>query len=143
MASQYPDDYKAVDWIRKNILCQNGSDCNNKPVILEANGDSYTDYARVSANTGLPTIIGWPVHEWLWRGSYDEAGRRIPEVTNVYESKDLNLTKDILKKYNVEYIFVGTLEKEKYKNLNTDKLLKLGKVIFESGNTKVIKIQNY
>jgi len=143
MASQYPDDYKAVDWIRKNILCQNGSDCNNQPVILEANGDSYTDYARVSANTGLPTIIGWPVHEWLWRGSYDEAGRRIPEVTNVYESKDLNLTKDILKKYNVEYIFVGTLEKEKYKNLNTDKLLKLGKVIFESGNTKVIKIQNY
>jgi YYY domain-containing protein len=152
IASQYPDDYKGIVWLRKNIQCDSpalyrsgtgpasGKQCNNQPVIVEANGDSYTDYARVSANTGLPTIIGWPVHEWLWRGSYDEAGRRIPEVAAIYESKDLEQTKAILRKYAVEYIFVGTLERQKYPNLDEEKLQNLGKVIFESGKTKIIKV---
>lgn len=132
MLEQYPDDYKAILWLRENISGQ--------PVIVEANGDSYTDYDRVSANTGLPTIIGWPVHEWLWRGSYDEAGKRIPEVAAIYESKDLAKTKEILKKYNVEYIFVGSLEREKYKQLDEEKIKSLGTIVFESGRTKIIKI---
>jgi uncharacterized membrane protein len=142
MQTQYPDDYKAVVWIRENIICSETTtgQCNSQPVIVEANGESYTDYARVSANTGLPTIIGWPVHEWLWRGSYDEAGKRIPEVATVYESKDMVETINVLKKYNAEYIFIGQLEKDKYKNLNINKLNSLGKTIYETGNTKIIKI---
>lgn len=131
-ATQYPDDYKGVLWLRSNVQ--------NQPVIAEANGDSYTDYARVSANTGLPTIIGWPVHEWLWRGSYDEAGKRIPEVATLYESKDPQDSKAVIKKYQVEYIFVGTLEREKYKNLNEEKLESSGRVVFESGKTKIYKV---
>ena len=32
--------------------------------ILEASGDSYQDYDnRVSAMTGLSTVLGWYVHE--------------------------------------------------------------------------------
>jgi len=142
LLTQYPDDYKAIIWLRQNTKCTDvlGQQCNNQPVIVEANGDSYTDYARVSAYTGLPTIVGWPVHEWLWRGSYDEAGRRIPEVAKVYESKDEKETMAIIKKYNVEYIFLGSLEREKYKNIDDDKLEKMGKVVFQSGNTKVYKV---
>lgn len=140
MDEQYPDDYQAIEWIRDNIICTSSAQCNTHPVLVEANGDSYTDYDRVSAYTGLPTIVGWPVHEWLWRGSYDEAGKRIPEVAAIYESKDMEATKEILKKYNVEYIFVGQLEREKYKALDEEKIAKLGKVIFESGNTKVYKV---
>lgn len=134
MEKEYPDDYQAILWLRKNIPEE------LQPVIAEANGESYTDYARVSSNTGLATIIGWPVHEWLWRGSYDEAGKRIPEVQTLYESKDLEETKAVIKKYNVEYIFVGQLEKEKYKELQADKFEKLGTVVFESGETKIYKV---
>lgn len=141
MTSQYPDDYNAIMWLNKNINCE-GTDCNKQPVIVEANGDSYTDFDRVSAYTGLPTIVGWPVHEWLWRGSYDEAGKRIPEVAAIYESKDMENTKEILRKYNVEYIFLGTLERQKYPALDEEKLLKLGKVVFESGTTKIIKVSS-
>ncbi len=140
--TKYADDFKAIQWLRSNVICNDVTEiqCSNHPVIAEASGDSYTDYARVSANTGLPTIVGWPVHEWLWRGSYDEAGRRIPEVQAIYESKDMKLTRDILKKYDVQYIFVGSLEKEKYKNLDMKKLDSLGKVVFENGGTKVYKV---
>ena len=83
----------------------------NQVVIAEAVGESYTDYARVSAYTGLPTIVGWPVHEWLWRGSYDEAGKRIPEVETLYQTLDLDAARKIIDKYQVEYIFVGSFER--------------------------------
>lgn len=144
ISDQYPEDAQAILWLRKTIQCTDvtGAECTNQPVILEANGDSYTDYARVSANTGLPTVIGWPVHEWLWRGSYDEAGRRIPEVATVYESADLEVIKEIIKKYRIEYIFLGTLERQKYKNISEEKLGRLGKVVFEAGETKIYKVNS-
>lgn len=128
----YPSDYQAILWLQQNVQGQ--------PVILEAQGDSYTDFARVSANTGLPTVIGWPVHEWLWRGSYDKPGKRVGEVTQMYESTDLNLTKQTLSQYNVSYVFVGALERQKYPNLNEDKFNNLGKVVFESDGTKIYQL---
>ena len=128
----YPDDYQAVLWLKKNISGQ--------PVIVEAVGESYTDFARVSANTGLPTILGWRVHEWLWRGSFDEPGKRTGEVQEIYESNDLERTKLLLKKYNVSYVFLGTLERQQYKNLQEDKFNSLGEVVFTSGGTKIYKL---
>ena len=132
LSTEYLQDYEAILWLRGNVSGQ--------PVIAEAQGDSYTEYARVSANTGLPTIVGWPVHEWLWRGSYDEAGKRIPEVATVYESTDINAIQKILGKYNVSYIFVGTLEREKYPTMQEEKFNQFGKVVFESGETRIYKV---
>ena len=48
------EDYKAINWINANIK--------NQPVILEAQGDSYTDFARISTNSGLPTVLVLTVH---------------------------------------------------------------------------------
>lgn len=129
----YPTDYQAILWIRDNISGQ--------PVILEAQGDSYSDFARVSSNTGLPTVIGWPVHEWLWRGTYQEAGLRVSDVSLLFESPDINLTQSLLKKYNVSYVFIGDLERQKYLNLNEVKFESLGKVIFQSNQTKIYQLK--
>jgi len=128
----YSDDYEAILWIDKNIKGQ--------PIVLEAQGDSYTDYGRVSANTGLPTVLGWTVHEWLWRGSYDIPSPRILDVQKMYESKDVKETKQLLKKYNVSFVFIGELEKQKYPNLNEAKFQSLGKIIYQKRNTKIFKI---
>jgi uncharacterized membrane protein len=130
----YPDDYQAILWLRKNITGQ--------PVIVEAVGESYTDFARVSANTGLPTILGWRVHEWLWRGSFDEAGKRTEEVRLIYESPDSIETKTLLNQYQVEMIFIGQLEKDQYPGLDEIKLEQLGETIFSSGETKIISIRH-
>jgi YYY domain-containing protein len=128
----YPTDYEAIRWINKNIQGQ--------PVILEAQGDSYTDYSRVSSNTGLPTVLGWTVHEWLWRGTYDIPAPRIPEIEKMYESENLEETKTLLKKYGVTLVFMGDLERQKYPNLNENKFKSLGKIIFEKGTTRIYKI---
>lgn len=130
----YPDDYQAISWLKENIL--------NQPVIIEAVGDSYTDYARISANTGLPTILGWRVHEWYWRGSYDEIGKKTEEVKTIYESSDLPQTKKLLQQYQVEYLFLGTLEREAYPALNEAKFYQLGQVVFSSNQTKVFQLND-
>ena len=129
----YPTDYEAILWINKNVKGQ--------PVILEAQGDSYTDYARVSSNTGLPTVLGWTVHEWLWRGSYDIPSPRIEDVQKMYESDDLEETKKLLQKHKVELVFFGDLERQKYPNLNEGKFKTLGKVTYENGRTTIYEIR--
>jgi len=131
---QYPGDYAAILWMRKNISGQ--------PTILEAVGESYTDYARISANTGIPTVLGWPVHEWLWRGSYDEAGKRTTDVSRIYESNNTNEVSELIKKYNISYIVVGSLEKDKYPKLNERNFVSLGKVVFKNGKTKIYKVNS-
>lgn len=128
----YPADYRAIAWFNANLQGQ--------PVILEGVGDSYTDYARISSNTGLPTVVGWPVHEWLWRGSYDEAGKRTSEVATIYESPDPILTEQLIHRYNISYVYIGDLERQKYPNLNENKFYNLGKVVFKEGNTKIYQL---
>ncbi len=133
LESLYPTDYAAIQWINKTIKGQ--------PIILEAQFDSYTDYARVSANTGLPTVLGWTVHEWLWRGTYDIPAPRIPDVIQMYESTDIKQTKDLLKKYSVSFVFLGDLEREKYKKLNEEKFAKLGILVYQNKGTKIYQIR--
>lgn len=135
-ARQYPDDWSAIQWLNLRSTTYDLS-----PVIVEADGDSYTDYDRVSAFTGLPTIIGWPVHEWLWRGSYDVVAPRREEVRTIYESADMAETKAILAKYHVTYIVVGTLEREKFKNLQEEKFSVLGSPVFTRGGTVIYQVR--
>lgn len=129
----YPDDYAAITWLNKNIQGQ--------PVLLEAQGDSYTDFARVSANTGLPTVLGWTVHEWLWRGTYDIPAPRITEIQTLYETKDIQLTKQLLNKYAISLVFIGNLERSKYTALNEEKFSSLGKEIYSKGQTRIYKLK--
>ena len=132
MERLYPDDYKAILWLRESVKAQ--------PVVLEAVGESYTDFARVSANTGLPTVLGWPVHEWLWRGSYDEPGKRREDVRRIYESGSLPETKQLLERYGVRYIFIGDLERKQYSSLSEEKFSKLARPVFQSGKTVVYEL---
>jgi uncharacterized membrane protein len=130
----YPDDYAAVEWLNKNEKGQ--------PVIVEANGDGYTEYERISSETGLPTIIGWFVHECYWRG--DQAGperdQRVSDVATVYESSDLAATCAVLQKYQVKYIIIGKLERAKFPKLNEPKILGLGTVVFDAPQTKIVQV---
>ncbi|MDD4937571.1 MAG: DUF2298 domain-containing protein [Candidatus Shapirobacteria bacterium] len=129
----YPDNFTAINWINQNI--------SGNPIMLEAVGDSYTTYNQISSSTGLPTIQGWIVHEWLWRGGYDLPKIRQDDVLTIYESKNLDETKELLVKYKVEYIFVGNKEYEKYPQLNPEKFKNIGaKVVFQSGKTQIYQL---
>jgi len=126
MKTSLPADKEIVDYINRHI--------DGQPNILEAQGDSYTDYERISAFTGLPTVAGWWVHEWLWRGSADVVGHKIPDVVTLYESGDLVKTRQLLNQYRIKYVVVSNMEKEKYKNLNEKKFSQLGRKIFQTAD---------
>ena len=101
-----PGDYEAIQWLNEHIKAQ--------PVILEAPGAAYQFSSYVSTMTGLPTVVGWVTHEVMWRGSWDEVVGRDTDVDNIYKSPDSDEALALLRKYDVEYIYVGKVEKEKY-----------------------------
>ncbi len=136
----YPDDYAGVQWFRTYVTDPQRTDVTT-PVIVEADGDSYTDHERFSAFTGLPAVIGWPVHEWLWRGTYDVVAPRREEVRVIYESEDMEATNSILQKYGVQYIIVGGMERAKFSNIQFDKLDTIADVVFSSGELQVYKVK--
>ena len=128
-----PDEYNAINWLRQNV--------EGDQVVLEANGDSYTEYCNVSAFTGLPTVLGWYVHEWLWRGDTKLLNLRKDDISDIYESNDSSKTEKLLRRYNIKYVVVGESEREKFKDLNVTKLLENGNEVFNSKTTTIIKIK--
>jgi uncharacterized membrane protein len=116
-----PGDYEAIAWLRANAP--------DNAVILEAPGAGYAAYqytGRVSALTGLPTLLGWGGHQSQWRGNYDEPARREPDIDALFNTLDLNQMQALLDKYNVSYVYVGPLEEERY---NPQGLRKFGQAM--------------
>ena len=135
LETDFPEDVNGIRWLKENI--------SDAPVVLEANGDSYSEYERVSAMTGLPTIMGWYVHEWLWRGDLADLNAKIEEIQEIYTSADETRVKELLEEYHVSYIFVGSCERNKYgADLNNDLLKSLGEVVFQDSEypTYIVKI---
>lgn len=143
-----PEDIRLIDWINDNLTGQQ--------VILEATGDSFSEFGRVSAFTGNPTIVQWPVHEWLWRGSYDRPLRppshlpreytdtvanRVEDVRRFYEAPNTQEARHILSKYNVKYFVLGRLERQKYSKLNETLLSTLGSIVFQDGHVALYKVE--
>lgn len=133
LETTFPEDAAAIRWLNDNVT--------GDPVVLEANGDSYSDYERVSAMTGLPTVLGWYVHEWLWRGDTGALNERAQEVETIYTSTNQEEVKALLEKYQVEYIFVGAREREKYESLNESMLQSLGNVVFSDEQSQTYMLQ--
>lgn len=102
-----PGEYDAIMWLRQNI--------DGSPVIVEAVGGQYSGFGRISANTGIPTLLGWAGHQYQWRGpSTSEPAVRDQVVRDIYTQPDWLFTADLLDGYGVSYIVVGNLERDAY-----------------------------
>ncbi|HEX5939314.1 MAG TPA: DUF2298 domain-containing protein, partial [Dehalococcoidia bacterium] len=101
-----PNEYEAVAWLRDNV--------DGNPVILEAPGPDWGHNARISWRTGLPTVIGWPSHEFIWRGTWSPQAGREADVNSIYISDDQQRVEELLDKYDVRYIVVGSPEQALY-----------------------------
>jgi len=102
-----PGDYEAINWINENI--------EGSHVILEARGSAYQFTSIVSTMTGLPTVIGWMnPHEVMWWGNWDKVSGRDREVDSIYNNPDSEQALSVLRKYKVEYIYIGGIEKQRY-----------------------------
>lgn len=125
----------ALLWLKDKV-----ENDNETAAVAEAPGDSYTAYERVSVITGLSTPAGWTVHEWLWRDSYDGISNRQSDVYLVYD-EDEDTAKEMIKKYNIKYIFFGLREEEKYGKTAKYNVKKLGKVIYEDDAALIVEVE--
>ena len=124
-------DYEALQWLREHATFQ-------EP-ILEAEGDSYSDYGRISMATGLPTPLGWYVHEWLWRNDSNLPRIRREEVKTLYEHPRGDNAKKLWDRYGIRYILLGSLERKRYPNLDEEGLLSLGTEVYDFRKTRIIE----
>ena len=135
LETDYAEDVGAIRWLKENI--------EGSPAVLEANGDSYSEYERVSAMTGLPTVMGWYVHEWLWRNDVADLNAKADEIETIYTSTNAAEVQMLVEKYDISYIFVGSCEREKYADLNNEVLQSLGEIVYQDPDyeTYIVKIE--
>jgi YYY domain-containing protein len=134
ISQQRPGDYAAITWLRENAF--DGS------VILEAPGSNYAAYqytGRVSAMTGLPTLLGWGGHQSQWRGNYDEPARREPEIDLLFNTSDVAQAQLLLDKYGITYVYVGLLERERYSPQGLRKFEQMMTIAFQQDDVTIYK----
>ncbi len=103
-------EYEALRWMQRHI--------DGSPVVMEAHGKNpYRSIAsRVAMYTGLPTVVGWDWHQRQQRAVLPDAGvwSRIADVDNFYNTTDSAEAQRILDRYDVDYVYAGSLENVYY-----------------------------
>jgi YYY domain-containing protein len=133
-----PDEAAAIAWLRENAA--------GDATVLEAVGGSYSSegFGGVSAATGLATVLGWPGHEDQWRGGDPAArgqiGPRQTDVQTLYTTTDVNQARELLKKYKVDYVYVGSLEHGAASPEALAKFSQLGEPVFQQGDVAIYRV---
>ena len=116
-------DYAAINFLNARVQ--------GRPVIAEAVGGSYTEFGRISVHSGLPTVIGWPFHEFQWRGNTEVFGGRENEIKILYQANTFDEVKPIMDKYNIRYVYVGLMEAGAYGGSGLGKFAGSMKIIYQ------------
>ncbi|HEY3312317.1 MAG TPA: DUF2298 domain-containing protein [Anaerolineales bacterium] len=130
-------DRQAFSWLQANI--------HGIPTILEANTPLYRWGSRVSIYTGLPTVIGWDWHQKQQRSILpgQVIDHRIEDVKTIYNSLDLEQTKKLLELYQVQYIYVGQLERLYYDQNGLgkfDQAKDLWSLVYQNEQVKIYRV---
>ncbi|HYK42850.1 MAG TPA: DUF2298 domain-containing protein, partial [Thermoanaerobaculia bacterium] len=102
-----PADAAAIGWLERSAP--------RNAVVLEASGDPYGEFARISSHTGIPTLLGWSNHESLWRGNEQEISDRATYL-KVFYGGDERLANAVVQKYKVTHVVLGDMERKLYPN---------------------------
>ncbi|MEE4273376.1 MAG: DUF2298 domain-containing protein [Thermoanaerobaculales bacterium] len=135
----FAEDLAAIRWLQRHV--------DGTPVIVEANTPEYRWGSRISINTGLPGVVGWNWHQrqqraiatdrWVWD--------RVEAVSAFYETTDRDEAAGFLKRFEVEWIVVGQLERAYYSGEGIDKFLAwegdLWQEVFVEGETAIYRVK--
>jgi YYY domain-containing protein len=133
-------DYAAIRWLNAHIQ--------GDPVIVEAVGDDYSYYGRISAFTGLPTLMGWVGHEIQWRLTWlkndannAELQQRSSDVAQIYTSPDPHVVFSLMAHYKAQYLYVGPLEMAKYTNADLHRYSRFMQIVYNAEGVTIYKVR--
>jgi YYY domain-containing protein len=135
LATAHPEDYAAINWLNENV--------EGAPIILETpgtGGSSYVYAGRVSALTGLPTLVGWAGHEGQWRGSYEVQRAREPVIEEIYNTADIERARTLLNEHDITYVYVGPLERSTYSERGLSKFAQFMEVVYDGDGVTIYRV---
>jgi uncharacterized membrane protein len=124
-------DYEAIQWIRDNLPLGVISEAES------AQGNYNPSYARISTHTGFPTVLGWPGHESQWRGGYEEIGSRPGDIAMLYQTRNWNDAQTLLDRYDIDYVYVGSMERSTYENLDEQKFEIYMELVYSNDDVRI------
>ncbi|GAC1315650.1 MAG: hypothetical protein NVSMB2_07660 [Chloroflexota bacterium] len=142
--AQYRDDNRdlniaadagAIRWLEEHVV--------GTPVVLEGRSPVYRWGSRMSIYTGLPTILGWDVHQNQQRTGY--AGMiqdRTGDVDRMYTSTNTAQALGLLHKYAVKYVVVGGLERAYYSAAGLGKFQRMPELslAYDADNVQIYEV---
>jgi len=133
--------YDAVRWLQENVA--------GSPVIVQSIQPHYRGGLPFTMFTGLPNVVGWLHHQRQQRGVVADLwiNTRYDEMVMFYQTTDLSAARSFLRKYGVEYIIVGPLERAYYPGPGLDKfdaMCATGelKIVFSENRTVIYQVVN-
>ena len=142
LQSYDPGDYYAIRWLNSTIQ--------GDPVIVEAygpQGGDYSDYGRISAFTGLPTLMGWAGHEYQWRVNWlnkdsnaADFYRRGSDINSIYTDTHPAIVLELMAHYNAQYLYVGPLEQMTYTGANLQRFKSFMKIIYAADGVTIYRV---
>jgi uncharacterized membrane protein len=128
LVNSMPDDYQAIQFMKQR----------DQGVVAEATAGSYSEFARISTFSGLPSVLGWSNNEGQWR---DRAlqGSREEDLKTLYTTGDWVTAQTIIDRYKIRYIVVGNLERTTYQ-VNDEKFSRFLKPIFQQGSITIYEV---
>ena len=142
-----PAEYAAIEWLKDNAP--------RDAAIVEAVGE-WSDWGMVSRSTGLPTIVNWLGHQKQWRGGWERFDAETPEesralrdqyfdaraseVERIYTTLDPAEAQLILYKYDIDYVYVGQREREKYGVDGLAKFEGIADAVFSEGDVVIYRV---
>lgn len=136
LVDSQPADSQAIAWLNATV--------EGAPVIVEAPGDAHRAYlyeGRVSALTGLPTLLGWGGHQLQWRGNYDEPSLREADLTLLFTTLDRTVAAEILSRYEVAYIYVGPTERLRYPEDGLEKFREMYPAAYDRDGVVIYRVK--
>lgn len=133
-------DEQAIAWLNAHVA--------GEAVIVEAaQYNEYTHLGRVSAFTGLPTLIGWGGHEAQWRYNWFQRpdrvniiGERLDAVNQIYTNPDSAVVLLMLRRYHASFVYVGQAERSLYSTANLGRFASYLRVVYHDANVTIYAV---
>jgi uncharacterized membrane protein len=133
-------DAQAIAWLNAHVT--------GDTVIVEgAQYDEYTHNGRVSAFTGLPTLMGWGGHEFQWRynwlqqpGRADTIRQRLNAVAKIYTDTNDQQVLALLHQYSVRYVYVGAAERQLYPSADLGRFATFLHTVYHSADVTIYAV---
>jgi uncharacterized membrane protein len=142
LQSYDPSDYAAIRWLNSHIQ--------GAPIIVEAfgpQGGDYSDYGRISAFTGLPTLMGWEGHEYQWRVNWlnndsnaADFYHRGADITAIYTNTKPEVVLSLMNQYNAQYLYVGPLEQSTYPGANLHRFSSFMQTVYSENGVTIFRV---